>query len=466
MRAGGSRLGPGLEVQEKPPACSLVSDCEPALLEGMAGLEGARGVDLVGADRSAPRVGASDTAPTAMGRSPGSFLYSGQPAPLPIPCFGCRLGRQPRAAISDERSMREELQAEHAGSGRVRAMTETIRDFRPGRDDAEVGDLWRRVFGEAKGGQTVEWLFRPGQAGNSPRSVVEIDGRIVAHAGATAIRFRVAGEDVRGAYSVGAMTDPAFRGRGLWARLGQHLYARLEREGFAFVAGFSNENSHRLMTGPLGRTPIRPFPWCVRLVSPLALVRSLAGRPVPCGPVSPPVVEQGSVRICAAEPGDLRLDAIWKRAADASSVGCIRDAAFSFWRFASRPEAGYRLLLAERDGEPAGFGVYRTLELRGIRAGFVLDLVLAAGEKAAGALLLRSLVALARAEGAGVLSALLPGSGPSRSALRRAGFVRVPERFHPQLIRFSVRGLGPFSRSRLLVDPNAWHLSWADTDVV
>ncbi len=101
-----------------------------------------------------------------------------------------------------------------------------------------------------------------------------------------------------------------------------------------------------------------------------------------------------------------------------------------------------------------------------VRADFVLDFVLLPGEAEAGAALLREAGKLARADGALLLSALLPGAGPTRTALRRAGFIRIPERLHPQLIRFSVRGLGRWQGCRPLVDPRAWHLSWADTDVV
>jgi GNAT superfamily N-acetyltransferase len=342
-------------------------------------------------------------------------------------------------------------------------MTERIREIRGGADDAGLGELWQRVFGAARGGQTLEWLFRPGPAGPSIRSVFEIDGRIVAHAGVVAIRFRLDGEDVRGAYSVGAMTDPACRGRGLWTRTGKHLYACLEREGFAFVAGFSNANSHRLMSGPLGRTPVGPFPWCIRFLSPLGYVRSLLGRFVPS---AAPVLEERSVRVTSADFGDPRLDEVWKHAADASPVACVRDAAFTAWRYASRPDAGYRLLLAEHRGEPAGFLVQRVLTLRRVRAAFLLDFVLVPGEAEAGPVLLRAAAKLARAEGALLQSALLPGAGPTRTVLRRSGFLRIPERLHPQLIRFSVRGLGQWANRRLLVEPDAWHLSWADTDVV
>jgi hypothetical protein len=65
-----------------------------------------------------------------------------------------------------------------------------------------------------------------------------------------------------------------------------------------------------------------------------------------------------------------------------------------------------------------------------------------------------------------LLSALRPPAGCARRALARAGFVRVPEPLHPQIIRFSVRGLGAYAGERALVDPRAWSIAWSDTDVV
>jgi len=60
----------------------------------------------------------------------------------------------------------------------------------------------------------------------------------------------------------------------------------------------------------------------------------------------------------------------------------------------------------------------------------------------------------------------MPARGPIRSALLRSGFVRVPEPLHPQVIRFSVRGLGAHAADGALTDRRAWTLAWSDTDVV
>src|SRR5690606_22847357 len=148
-------------------------------------------------------------------------------------------------------------------------------------------------------------------------------------------------------------------------------------------------------------------------------------------------------------------------------VGAVRDAAFGAWRYATRPEAGYACFLADDGaGGASGALVLRVLDWRGLRCLFVMDLLVAPEAPSAGRALLREAEGRARATGARLLSALLPPSGPTRSALLRFGFVRVPEPLHPQLVRFSVRGLGRFAGCEELVDRRAWWLSWADTDIV
>jgi GNAT superfamily N-acetyltransferase len=344
-----------------------------------------------------------------------------------------------------------------------------LRDWRA-EDEAQIAALWAKVFGTPRGGQTPAWLFRDGPAGPAVRAVAECAGRVVAHAGVAPLRFRLGGEIVRGGYSVGAMTDPAMQGRGLFVRVGRHLYQRLEEQGFAFVAGFSNRRSHRLMTGPLGRTPIGPFPWCVRPLLPgrEAWRRRAGGTDdAPDAAAFATELELAGVRLACAQPDDDRLDALWARVAPTVTIGAVRDAGFAAWRYATRPDAGYELWIAERaDGAAAGALVLRMLTVRGLRFGFLVDLLVDPADPRAGRALLRLAARRARAQGGVGLSALLPGAGPMRRALLRAGFVRVPERLHPQIIRFSVRGLGRWASRPELADPRAWLLSWADTDVV
>jgi hypothetical protein len=104
--------------------------------------------------------------------------------------------------------------------------------------------------------------------------------------------------------------------------------------------------------------------------------------------------------------------------------------------------------------------------MRGVRALFVVDFLVVPGEEPAGRALLRAIEDCARRDGIEILSALLPGEGAGRRALRSAGYLRVPEPLHPQTIRLSARGFGRFAGFAELIEPSAWLLSWADTDVV
>jgi len=160
------------------------------------------------------------------------------------------------------------------------------------------------------------------------------------------------------------------------------------------------------------------------------------------------------------------IEAVWKAVEAEVGVGAVRDVAFSRWRYLSRGDAGYRAALASSGGKAVAFCVYRLLPVRGVPACFLMDLQVAPKHEDAGEELLRWAEGHARRCGAGVMSALLPSRGTAAAVLQRSRYLRIPERLHPQTIRFSVRGLGEMAGCRQLSDASAWTLGWSDTDVV
>lgn len=343
-----------------------------------------------------------------------------------------------------------------------------VRAYRERMDDAATEELWRKVFGTPLGGQTIAWMFRAGPAGDSPRVVAEVDGRIVAHAGCMAIRFRAGEEEVVGGYSVAAMTDPAMRGQRLYYRVGRALYEELEKRGFAFVAGFSNRNSYHVITGPLERHPLRPFPWSIKVLSPLRLLASLVSPRTGGGQrdCSVPSVQHDGVTVEECQPGDPRFDDLWERAATTVQVGAMRDASFIGWRFGERANRVYTLLVARRGGTFLAYSVGRVQAYKGVLAAFLVDCLADPSARGAGQTLLRVFEAWAKARGAVLVSALLPPTGMLRDLMLEAGYHHVPELFHPHRIFFSIRGFGRHARSACLTDRRSWFISWADTDVI
>ncbi|MBI5609977.1 MAG: GNAT family N-acetyltransferase [Deltaproteobacteria bacterium] len=329
--------------------------------------------------------------------------------------------------------------------------------YRPDRDRDQVEQLWLRVFGRAKGGQTPAWLFRPAPMIEAPRVVIREFDQVIAHAGAMPVRLMAGEQPLLAGWSVGAMTDPHFRGQGLFVRAGQALYQQMTEQGFDLVGGFSNAQSASLHTGPLQRTPVRPFPWCARPLLP---------RRAGLRPLAATWPRQVGVEISTVAPGDPRLDAIWRNRPRGPGIATVRDAAWSGWRYQDRPDADYRLALASVGGVPAAWIAVRALTVARVPALFVLDLQCTAQGAQAAAQLLRSAEQLASAAGCVLSSALLPGWGPLRRILRWKGYLPVPERLHPQKILLSVRALGPRVPQVDLADPRSWWLAWSDTDVV
>jgi GNAT superfamily N-acetyltransferase len=338
----------------------------------------------------------------------------------------------------------------------------SVRDFVTGKDDKRVLDLWNSVFPDPASGITPAWEFRDGPQGAQPRVVAEWGGKIAAHAGAMPMRFQLLGETVRGAYSVAAMTDADARGNGLYTRVAQHLYARLEREGFAFVAGFSNRRSVGIITGPLGRKPLHPFPWAVR---PSAFSRKFPF----IGKAKSAVADScalGSFKVEAGGFGDPALDGLWKQVASHVRIGVIRDSQYNRWRFAGHPQGAYCMRWVRKGEQVLGYWIGRIMVFRGVRAAFLVDFLSDPNFPAVSELLLQDFRQWALGEKAWLLSALLPFHSFIRDSLRAFGFMQVPPWLHPHRLCFSVRLLGQTRDRSEIYESANWFLSWADTDIV
>lgn len=326
------------------------------------------------------------------------------------------------------------------------------------RDQDEVRALWHRVFGIAAGGQTPQWLFRPNPAADPPRVVVRQGDRVVAHAGAVPVRMVASDRQLLAGWSVGAMTDPACRGQGLFVGAARALYSHMADLGFDLVGGFSNANSARLHTEQLGRTAVRPFPWAVRLVLPRTTRQQPLRAVWPTG---------GRYAVAPIDPGDPRIDQVWAAREPDPQIQCVRDAAWSSWRYGERPQADYRLAVAcDSDGKACAWIAVRALRVAHVPALFVLDLQCAQGHVDAAIALVRAANELAASAGCAAVSVLLPAAGALRSTLIRNGFIPVPEPLHPKKILLSVRQLNGAPLPADLHNAGSWSLAWSDTDVV
>ncbi|MDQ2803819.1 MAG: GNAT family N-acetyltransferase [Pseudomonadota bacterium] len=112
------------------------------------------------------------------------------------------------------------------------------------RDLQGVHLLGRRCFSKDQQMAGDAWRFTDTPAGVVP-GMVAVDGdRIVASYTAWPATLYIGGEIVQGAQSRDTMTDPDYRGRGLFVKLASACYEMMQGLGYEVLYGFPNEQSY------------------------------------------------------------------------------------------------------------------------------------------------------------------------------------------------------------------------------
>jgi GNAT superfamily N-acetyltransferase len=347
----------------------------------------------------------------------------------------------------------------------VRAMRATPDELEAFRRCLEANDLPRSP-------EQVRWQFVENPVGSllvdlavDPRPEGETIAAIYAVVPFTA---QIDSQRCVVAQSLDTLTDARYRGRGLFVTLATATYARLAKDGVAFVYGFPNANSVHGFFQRLEWHSLDPLPWCIRPLRPSYLLRRLGipgriaalldGMPLPLPRVRLP---QGcSLR--EVRDFDPSFDALWERFASGTRVALRRDAAYLRWRL-RRPGARYRVWALDGAGGIRGFVATSLVTSGQVTAGYVMELIYEPGAKELGvALLAHALRELVRA-GAEVALACNFRHSPNHPAFRRAGFLPLPWRMRAEKVYFGVRPLAA-AQSDLLFERESWYLSCCDFD--
>jgi GNAT superfamily N-acetyltransferase len=235
-------------------------------------------------------------------------------------------------------------------------------------DRRQVDALYRRVFGpDAADASRLrwEWQYRrnPNVPPDGPLIWLAREGTTIIGQYATMpVRLSLQGRDIDASWGMDVMVAPERQRQGL----GDALFRIWDKEtGAALGLGLS-ESSFRLfqkmrwpnvgpvpcLVKPLSRRALRRPTWPVainRFVSYVTLpwVR-LVARTKPL---------QGEVQLIR-HFGD-GFTRLWERIAPQFAFSVRRDAAYLNWKYIQAPHVRYSIAALMRDGEPAGYAVYR-----------------------------------------------------------------------------------------------------------
>jgi GNAT superfamily N-acetyltransferase len=285
---------------------------------------------------------------------------------------------------------------------------------------ADVFDLLSRVRGYATDEREFDWWFEGNPVG--PRTIVlaDEDGTLAGVLGASFYRTMVEGRETIAALPLWAVTDEAFRGRGIFQRLNAEVERVAREAGARLELGFTNKLAGPIYIAKLGWVDVHRLRIWARPLLPL----------------------RRSVAAGGAPRFEQRHEDVYRAVAPTWASHFVRDTDYLNWRYGASPRE-YTLLDSRN-----GYAVVGRKRIRGVRVAYVADLV--APTRRETVWLLRR---CARAAAARVLLALVPPG--QRSAFASFGFVPTP---------MTIRLIGHELQGRLPVGADAWHFTLGDTD--
>jgi len=334
-------------------------------------------------------------------------------------------------------------------------------------DRRAVDSLYRRVFGfDAAESSRLrwEWQYRrnPNNPGGEPEIWVAREGpAIIGQYATMPVRLSLRGREIQGSWGMDVMVAPERQRRGI----GEVLFRTWDRNvGASLGLGLSGA-SYRLfqklrwpdvgpipcLIKPLSRRAFRHPRWPApinRLVSaltwPFVMIVSRA-RPL-----------RAEVRLI--HRFDDSFTKLWDALAAKFDVAVRRDAAYLNWKFATAPHVRYSIAALVRDGETAGYAVYRhAREPRG-RVTLLVDFLADPDDEAGVETLLRWIDREARQE----------DSDKIRTFVLHAGFRRILRRSGYFVVKSTMEFVIKINDAQVTPDfyenTEGWHVTLGDSD--
>ncbi len=335
--------------------------------------------------------------------------------------------------------------------------------------------LHRRAWPEAEIGDErfFRWQYDANPAGPALSALARArtGGELIGQFGAIPLRLWVDGEERLGALGLNVVTDEAYRRQGVFAALGRAADERMAQAGAAIAFAMPNESSFPGFVRRLGYTHAGDVPFLARPVNARRLAARrlrVPGAPAlaallsqPFFPPLPAVARQvPGVTVERVEQIDAQFDYLWRCVRGRERVMVVRDASFLEWRFRHIPLRRYEILRARVQGQQAGYIVLRVSDVLGMRAGLVVDFLVAGDDPSAGDALLAGGLAYFAGEDIDLIATLMLSHAPEYRVLRRAGFWPLPRALLPQRFRLVARD-GPAVR-----ELRNWFFTLGDYDVV
>jgi hypothetical protein len=338
--------------------------------------------------------------------------------------------------------------------------------YRPD-DRRQVEALYRRVFGpDAAEANRLRWDWQyrrnPNAPAEGPLIWLAREGvSIVGQYATMPVRLAVNGQEIPAAWGMDVMVAPERQRQGL----GDVLFRTWDRQVGASLGLGLSDASYRLfqklewpdlgpvpcLVKPLSRRALRRPTWPValnRFVSYVTLpwIRLVARtRPL-----------QGEVR--TIRRFDDSFTRLWERIRPELGFAVRRDAAYLNWKYIQAPHVRYSIAALDRDGEAAGYAVYRHVQEPRGRVTLLVDFLTDPADTSGFLTLLRWVDREARAADTDKIRTFALHEG-FRRLLKKSGYYSVRS-----TMEFVAKINAIELPAGFYKDTSRWHVTLGDSD--
>jgi predicted N-acetyltransferase YhbS len=355
-----------------------------------------------------------------------------------------------------------------------------IRSYQDGDEDA-IRALFQNAFGEVLGAERWNWQYRDHYTGLMMSLVaVNKEDEIVGHYAARPVRMKVSDEVHIGMLAVDAMVRSDYQRQGMFVQLGKSLHRFAAEQGVPLLYAFPQETSSHAFYTKLGWAKLyNRVPLYVKVLDVAGVLRSrLGGRFLssvlaPAGTAALGLLDRfiggklpDGCRLVEVARFDERLDALWAQASVRHNILLVRDQAYLNWRFADSPTECYTCLVVEKASEVVGYAVLKQEQRFGLHVGYIMDILTIPTEPALAAGLIAQVIDRFRHQQLEMVGCLMLEHTSYAHALRKNGFIRVPDRLYPQVLTLGVYCSSEHHSDQFLLDPGNWFVTFGDHDYV
>ena len=306
-------------------------------------------------------------------------------------------------------------------------------------DEEAICDLFHTVFkGIPFSCDYWNWRFRNSPSGKGVISLSWNGSILASHYAVTPVMFSILCEDHLNSLSGTTMTNPDYRGQGLFPLLAEDVYAHMKNAGMIFVFGFPNFRSHRTIVKNLAWHDIYEIPF-FRLE-----LTSIKVAPEPNGNV---------IRL---NRFDDSFNGFWATARKNYPIIGFRDKDQLNWRYIDNPVEDYSILANVSGSGLLGYAVYKQYkdELQ------IVDILTAKTEPKEGLALVFEMIRLAIEMKLNRVSMWLNLNTPLHRELEKFGFKN-----DAPITYFGARILNNIIPEEMAYNMNNWYLTMGDSDV-